>query len=83
MSDKVEEMFAFVCADDDGNEGLTAFYGPGGMAYPMVGADMERVDSLMGYGQQVADNTRRPVRVIRFGNAEVIRVIEPRMSNLS
>jgi len=42
---KIEQMFAFVSCDDEG-EGVIGFKGSDGWM-PMVGADMDRVKSLL------------------------------------
>ena len=45
MPKKITEMFAFVVVGDDGDEGIPAIQ-MGDLMMPLVGADMERIDSL-------------------------------------
>jgi hypothetical protein len=41
---RIDEIFAFVVVDADGNEGIPSFLA-GGTAYPLVGADDARMES--------------------------------------
>lgn len=65
---KIVEMFAFVVADeDDDDEGVMGFCPMGSsVMFPMVGADMERVEQLRPWADEVAERTGKPYVVKRF-----------------
>lgn len=65
-------LFAFIATDADGSEGITAFEGPDGVMYPMVGADMERVDDLKPIAQAIAKASDTPIHLVRFSKREVL-----------
>jgi hypothetical protein len=44
---------------------------------PMVGADMDRVEYLRPLAQNVADDTGRPVQLVRFTNREEMELLRP------
>ena len=66
MNDKkiIKEIHAFIAVDDEGHEGLMAFWNPKEGWTPMVAADRERLESLRVY----ADNIQ-----LASGNDYVIR----------
>jgi len=69
---KIEEMFAFVAEDEDG-EGIMGFKMPGGgTLMPMVGADMARVKSLYPIAEHVSKLTGKSFRVLKFSTREDI-----------
>lgn len=71
----IDEMFAFLGIDDDG-EGIVGFKGPRGWM-PMVGADMARVESFREMAQEVANLSGRRIVVAKFSIREDIETIEP------
>lgn len=78
---RVTEMFAYIAVDDDGDEGICAFYSPamGGML-PMVGADMARMQSLRPMAEILArvQPAGHAIYLIRFaGPPQVIEVFPP------
>jgi hypothetical protein len=62
---KIEEMFAFVTVDADGNEGVAAMKTVMGWM-PMVGADWNMVQSLKPAAVQIANAIGRPIKLIKF-----------------
>jgi hypothetical protein len=50
---KITEMFAFVATDKNGDEGVMGFLEQGGAWVPLVGADMDRVDSLRPIAREI------------------------------
>lgn len=74
---KIEQMFAFVIVDDDGTEGIPAFQGPNGMAMPMVGADLERVESLRPIAEDMAKQLNKDVTLAVFEVRKDVEVIKP------
>lgn len=76
MKKRIDEMFAFVAEDTDG-EGVCSFHTPEGWM-PLVGADVGRVDSIRHIAQAIADRSGRTIRVLRFSVREELELIEPR-----
>lgn len=74
---KVDQLYAFVMEDNDGDEGIPAFIGAAGVMFPLVGADMDRVTSLMEVAQMMANERRRPIRIRRFSQWEQIGEVNP------
>lgn len=77
---RIEQMYAYVVVDDDNTEGIPAFESSG-MAYPMVGADMERAYSLRPVAEQMANDMGKKVTLVRFIQREELEVIEPKGGN--
>lgn len=66
-------MYCFAVIGEDGDEGIPAFNGTGGMMMPMVGADMARVESFKAMADQlVAAGQLPPYRIYHFKNREDI-----------
>lgn len=64
---KITEMFAFVVADKDENdEGVMGFGTPGGGMMPMVGADLDRVKSLIPIADQIKQVTGKAYKILHF-----------------
>jgi len=73
---RIDEMFAFVCIDENGDEGVPAIR-VGEIAYPLVGADMARIESLRSSAQAVANMTKSPVHLVKFRAREEMETINP------
>jgi hypothetical protein len=75
---RIEQMFAFICeeqgSDDEGVVGASF----GSQVLPLVGADMERVESLKPLAQSVADKLRKKIKIVVFSKREEVGLIEPR-----
>jgi hypothetical protein len=76
MNVKITELFAFICTDENGDEGIPAI-NLIGMVMPLIGADRKRIESLREAGQDSANKTGRQVRIAVFRGMEVIEVLEP------
>lgn len=75
---RIDELFAYVAVDEEG-EGITAYLSADtGQWMPMVGADMERMTSLLPVAQQLADKGARPIKLVHYTTRTVIDTIEPR-----
>jgi hypothetical protein len=69
---KIEELFAFVAEDAEG-EGLMGFKMPGANTMmPMVGGDMKRVASLYPIAEHISKITGKPFRVLKFSTRKDI-----------
>lgn len=75
MSLKITEIYAFI-AVENGDEGIPAV-DLHGMIYPLIGADMRRVDSLRAMAQNVATETGMPMTLARFTTREDLETITP------
>ena len=74
---RIDEMFVFVAEDDD-SEGITAFVHPQtGMAFPLVAADAERVDSMRPIAQNIASMSGKSIKLIKFSVREELETLEP------
>lgn len=71
----IDEMFAFVSDDPDG-EGVCAVHTATGWM-PLMGADLARVESLRPIAQAIADQTGRRIRIVRFTTREEVGTIVP------
>lgn len=74
---KIEQIFAFISTDEDGSEGVIGFE-THGVFMPLVGADMDRIESLKPIVQQVANMTQKQVRLCRFHQLEELESINPK-----
>lgn len=75
---KIDQMYAFVMADEDGDEGIPAFSLPESkLVMPMVGADMKRIEQLKPIAQKMANDLKKPVRICKFTVREEVEVVEP------
>lgn len=74
---KIDAMYAFI-AEDSGpdDEGITAHLTPMGWM-PMVGADMERMDSIREVAQQIATAGGKPIRLVKFETRTELETIMP------
>ncbi|TET42665.1 MAG: hypothetical protein E3J66_03215 [Dehalococcoidia bacterium] len=72
---RIEEMYAFV-AEDSGpdDEGVVGFMADTGWM-PMVGADMDRVESLKPIAEHIARTTSKRIKLLRFTNREELGLI--------
>jgi hypothetical protein len=68
---KIEEMFAFVATDKDG-EGVIGMQMPDGAWMPFVGADMERVESLKKMAKQIGRASHKKITLLKFTKRETV-----------
>lgn len=74
---KITEMYAFVTADkgpDD--EGVVGVNTPAGWM-PLVGADMKRMEALKPVAKQIAKETKKVIRILKFTTMTEIGKISP------
>ena len=62
---KIEEIFAYVGVDDDGNESVAELQIPGCWV-PLVATDWDRVQSLKPLASQIAKAAGRPMKLVKF-----------------
>lgn len=74
----IESMFAFICTDLDGSEGVPAIGPmPDGTVYPLMGADLERMASLRQYAEKLAEGGRL-VKLVKFTHREELEIFPPK-----
>jgi len=54
---RITEIYAFVSKDKDGNEGIMGAMQNNGTMMPLIGADIERVDSLIPIANRIKELT--------------------------
>lgn len=74
---RIDSVFVFIAADENGDEGLIGCEGPHGWV-PFVCGDLERVEQLRPLAQDVADATGRPVTLRYLGTARNVETLIPR-----
>lgn len=72
---KIDEMWAFISVDQDGNEGVCAFQS-GSMMVPMVAADIERVKDFEPIAKRLAKVSPYPIKLIKFSTREEVQAIK-------
>lgn len=73
---KITTMFAFL-AVQEGTEGLVAFGDSPVAMMPLVGADMNRAESLLPVVQAISNRTGQSIRLVKFTTREEMQVISP------
>jgi len=74
---KITEMYAWVCEEPDGGEGVPAVDLGTGLPMPLVGADRERIESLRRHAINGVLPMGYPVKLVRFHEMEVLERHEP------
>jgi hypothetical protein len=69
---RIEEMFAFTCIDTNDVEGIISVHTPALGNMPLVGADMERIESLRPHAELAARASGQPVKLVKFSHREVL-----------
>lgn len=72
---RIERLFAWVSIDPDGGEGVMAvnmMIAGRPTLVPLVGADMDRVESYREIAEMVARKTGLPARLIEFGSRQEV-----------
>ena len=70
---RIETLYAFVCVDEDGTEGVPAF-SDGKSILPMMGADLAKVEYLRPLAQRVANDGLK-VTLVHFTNRVEIEIL--------
>ena len=72
----VDELYAFLLIDEDGDESVPAVGTEVGML-PLVGADWARIDAMRPIAQRIADENGKEITLARFHLRENLEVIKP------
>jgi hypothetical protein len=73
---KIESIYAFLSVDEFG-EGVMGATLPNGVFMPLVGADIERINSLKPIVLEAVKDTKKTVRLVKFTTREELEIIEP------
>jgi len=73
---KIESMYAFIAQDETG-EGVCGFKAPDGTWLPLVGADMDRVKSLMPVAELMAKQSGQTIKLCLFTTRTELSEIKP------
>ncbi len=67
MPHHVEEMYAFIAVDEDGDEGIVSFFDPvNRVQMPMIGTDQARLESLREMAKTIVKDLGKPIQLIRM-----------------
>ncbi len=72
---RITELYAFI-AENAAGEGVCAFQ-YGYALLPMVGADMDRIDSLREKAREIAAVSGRRIRLCKFSVRTELELIDP------
>jgi hypothetical protein len=69
---KIEEMFAIVAVDEQGEGimGISLVIDGQLMMTPLVGADMKRIEGLIPHAKQIQAETGTPFKIYKFSNKQ-------------
>lgn len=67
---KIEVIYAWVTTEPSGGEGIPAIATETGAIMPLVGADLDRIESFRYVAENMRKHTGYPVRLVRFSNRE-------------
>jgi hypothetical protein len=74
---KITELFAFVCEESPGDEGVMGatmnIPGVGPSFTPLVGADMKRIESLRPIAEQIKAMSGKEYKILRFTLADQVK----------
>jgi len=71
---KIEEIYAYICEEEPGEEGLIAERIMGTWI-PFVGADMERMESLREMAELIAKGSGKKVTLVKFSTRTEMEII--------
>lgn len=74
----IDEIWAFLSVDEEGDEGIVAITSPlTGLMLPLIAADRERLDQLKPMAQRTARDTGRKVRLCKFHQRTEVEELNP------
>lgn len=73
---KITEVWAWICTEADGGEGIPVIK-LGDLLYPLIGADLERLEQLEPYALSVAEEHARPIKLVKFTTMELVCELTP------
>lgn len=73
---RIDVMYAYICLDEDGTEGVPALE-MGGNSYPLMGADMAMAAMLRPYAMKISKQMGKKVTLCRFSTREIVEEFLP------
>jgi hypothetical protein len=74
---RIDQVWAFVAVDEDGNEGVCAAPFTGMGVVPLIAADEARLASILPVAQRIATMSGRTVKLIKLSVREELQVFHP------
>lgn len=74
MSLKIDNIYAFICTDKDGNEGIIG-HRVGGTMMPFVMADVERIKQLRPIAEEISKEYKTKITLSKFSVRTDLEVI--------
>lgn len=72
---RIDEMYAFVSLDANGDEGVCAHFSPSYGWMPLVGGDMSRVESIRPLAVNIAKQSGMKITLVKFTGRTEVEVI--------
>lgn len=72
----IDALYAVICRDADGNEGIIAALSPPFGSMPLVFSSEERVKSIRLIAKQISKETGRKLYIVKYSVKEVIETID-------
>lgn len=69
---KIDQMYAWIVTEENGQEGIPAYCVRTGQWLPMVGADTERIESLRDTAMGIALAKGLPIKLVKFSGIEIL-----------
>lgn len=63
---KITELYAFICKDEKGEEGILGAKTPDGAWMPLIGADLERVKYYKPLADTISKTSKMPYEIRYF-----------------
>lgn len=76
MAQIIDPIWAIIATEDE-DEGIPTIIGPGGMLFPLLGADAERVGWLKEQAQKMATETGNTMKLVCFQDRIDLETFEP------
>ena len=78
----MQEVYAFVTKDREGNEGVVTIINPTGQMQPLIAFDDAQLDLMKGASQQIANETKQDIKMLKFTAREELDIFEPQVVQL-
>lgn len=69
---KIDQLYAFICEEEPGEEGVMGMQMSDGAWMPFIGADMKRVEDLVPHANKISILANKPYKIVKFKIEEVI-----------
>jgi|1185.fasta_scaffold2021842_2 hypothetical protein len=66
MPDRINVVYAFIAIDKDGSEGIPAFVAENNLVMPLLGADLDRVETLRPIAEDIAVTKNLIITLAKF-----------------